>query len=120
MVSTFNASYNYDYSISLVLVHVSNRTPEEVLAAKGVKPTLSPNLNTLALVEVFPVTSLSMPLRSFSAWLVNIVIVFLFTGCWCEATSVLWCWLPSTRFDCNYALHLPLPDFLFFMTCTLS
>jgi coenzyme F420-reducing hydrogenase beta subunit len=28
------------------------RTPEEVLAAKGVKPTLSPNLNTLALVEV--------------------------------------------------------------------
>ncbi|CAK7327359.1 unnamed protein product [Dovyalis caffra] len=28
------------------------RTPEEVLAAKGVKPTLSPNLNTLALVEL--------------------------------------------------------------------
>ncbi|BBG92617.1 coenzyme F420 hydrogenase family / dehydrogenase, beta subunit family [Prunus dulcis] len=28
------------------------RTPEEVLAAKGVKPTLSPNLNTLALVEI--------------------------------------------------------------------
>ncbi|KAG9447694.1 hypothetical protein H6P81_013822 [Aristolochia fimbriata] len=27
------------------------RTPSEVLAAKGVKPTLSPNLNTLALVE---------------------------------------------------------------------
>ncbi|XP_031381409.1 7-hydroxymethyl chlorophyll a reductase, chloroplastic isoform X1 [Punica granatum] len=27
------------------------RSPEEVLAAKGVKPTLSPNLNTLALVE---------------------------------------------------------------------
>ncbi|KAI3928647.1 hypothetical protein MKW98_024248 [Papaver atlanticum] len=27
------------------------RTPEEVLAAKGVKPTLSPNLNTLSLVE---------------------------------------------------------------------
>ncbi|EEF44323.1 7-hydroxymethyl chlorophyll a reductase, chloroplastic [Ricinus communis] len=27
------------------------RTPQEVLAAKGVKPTLSPNLNTLALVE---------------------------------------------------------------------
>ncbi|KAG6428224.1 hypothetical protein SASPL_112475 [Salvia splendens] len=27
------------------------RTPEEVLAAKGVKPTLSPNLDTLALVE---------------------------------------------------------------------
>ncbi|KAL3683781.1 hypothetical protein R1sor_001803 [Riccia sorocarpa] len=27
------------------------RTPEEVLAARGVKPTLSPNLNTLALVE---------------------------------------------------------------------
>jgi hypothetical protein len=28
------------------------RTPEEVLAARGVKPTLSPNLNVLALVEV--------------------------------------------------------------------
>lgn len=27
------------------------KTPEEVLAAKGVKPTLSPNLNMLALVE---------------------------------------------------------------------
>ncbi|KAH9619659.1 hypothetical protein KSS87_003841 [Heliosperma pusillum] len=27
------------------------RTPEEVIAARGVKPTLSPNLNTLALVE---------------------------------------------------------------------
>lgn len=27
------------------------KTPEEVLAARGVKPTLSPNLNTLALVE---------------------------------------------------------------------
>ncbi|XP_010243628.1 PREDICTED: 7-hydroxymethyl chlorophyll a reductase, chloroplastic [Nelumbo nucifera] len=27
------------------------RTPDEVMAAKGVKPTLSPNLNTLALVE---------------------------------------------------------------------
>uniref|UniRef100_J3ME64 7-hydroxymethyl chlorophyll a reductase, chloroplastic n=1 Tax=Oryza brachyantha TaxID=4533 RepID=J3ME64_ORYBR len=27
------------------------RTPDEVIAAKGVKPTLSPNLNTLALVE---------------------------------------------------------------------
>lgn len=27
------------------------RTPEEVFAAKGVKPTLSPNLDTLALVE---------------------------------------------------------------------
>lgn len=29
-----------------------NRTPEEIFAAKGVKPTLSPNLDTLALVEV--------------------------------------------------------------------
>lgn len=28
------------------------RTPEEVYKAKGVKPTLSPNLDTLALVEV--------------------------------------------------------------------
>ncbi len=28
------------------------RTVEEVFAARGVKPTLSPNLNTLALVEV--------------------------------------------------------------------
>lgn len=31
---------------------LSRRTPDEVIAAKGVKPTLSPNLNTLALVEV--------------------------------------------------------------------
>ncbi|GJN15402.1 hypothetical protein PR202_gb02315 [Eleusine coracana subsp. coracana] len=29
------------------------RTPDEVIAAKGVKPTLSPNLNTLALVEMY-------------------------------------------------------------------
>lgn len=29
-----------------------DRTPEEIYAAKGVKPTLSPNLETLALVEV--------------------------------------------------------------------
>ncbi|KAK4835448.1 hypothetical protein QYF36_009834 [Acer negundo] len=28
------------------------RTTDEVLVAKGVKPTLSPNLNTLALVEL--------------------------------------------------------------------
>ncbi|PRQ36865.1 putative 7-hydroxymethyl chlorophyll a reductase [Rosa chinensis] len=34
------------------------RTPEEVLAAKGVKPTLSPNLNTLALVEAAGVRKL--------------------------------------------------------------
>lgn len=33
---------------------INIRTPEEVLAAKGVKPTLSPNLDTLALVEVCP------------------------------------------------------------------
>ncbi|KAG2580813.1 hypothetical protein PVAP13_6NG365600 [Panicum virgatum] len=31
--------------------HILARTPDEVIAAKGVKPTLSPNLNTLALVE---------------------------------------------------------------------
>uniref|UniRef100_A0A0D6R520 Coenzyme F420 hydrogenase/dehydrogenase beta subunit C-terminal domain-containing protein n=1 Tax=Araucaria cunninghamii TaxID=56994 RepID=A0A0D6R520_ARACU len=34
------------------------RTPEEVFAAKGVKPTLSPNLNTLALVEALGVKRL--------------------------------------------------------------
>ncbi|KAK6929663.1 Coenzyme F420 hydrogenase/dehydrogenase beta subunit, C-terminal, partial [Dillenia turbinata] len=34
------------------------RTPEEVLAARGVKPTLSPNLNTLALVEAADVKRL--------------------------------------------------------------
>ncbi|XP_059066038.1 7-hydroxymethyl chlorophyll a reductase, chloroplastic-like [Cryptomeria japonica] len=34
------------------------RTPEEVLAAKGVKPTLSPNLNTLAVVEALGVKRL--------------------------------------------------------------
>lgn len=43
--------------ISLIeAINVSCRTPEEVLAAKGVKPTLSPNLNTLALVEVLSIT----------------------------------------------------------------
>lgn len=36
----------------LMITSYSCRTPEEVLAAKGVKPTLSPNLNTLSLVEV--------------------------------------------------------------------
>lgn len=34
------------------------RTPEEVLKARGVKPTLSPNLNTLALVEAAGVKKL--------------------------------------------------------------
>ncbi|XP_024527174.1 7-hydroxymethyl chlorophyll a reductase, chloroplastic-like isoform X1 [Selaginella moellendorffii] len=34
------------------------RTPEEILAARGVKPTLSPNLNTLALVEAAGVKKL--------------------------------------------------------------
>eukprot|EP00850_Spirogloea_muscicola_P006929 SM000034S12683 [mRNA] locus=s34:152784:158306:- [translate_table: standard] len=34
-----------------VLARCLSPTPEEVLAARGVKPTLSPNLNTLALVE---------------------------------------------------------------------
>eukprot|EP00249_Psilotum_nudum_P006669 c19968_g1_i2 orf=208-1653(-) len=34
------------------------RTPEEVLEARGVKPTLSPNLNTLALVEAIGVKRL--------------------------------------------------------------
>ncbi|GLJ40977.1 hypothetical protein SUGI_0848240, partial [Cryptomeria japonica] len=34
------------------------RTPEEILAAKGVKPTLSPNLNTLAVVEALGVKRL--------------------------------------------------------------
>lgn len=40
------------YNMIFVVYLVLNRTPDEVLAAKGVKPTLSPNLNTLALVEV--------------------------------------------------------------------
>ncbi|XP_050940422.1 uncharacterized protein LOC127149299 [Cucumis melo] len=35
----------YNYSC------ICNRTPKEVLADTGVKPTLTPNLNTLALVE---------------------------------------------------------------------
>lgn len=39
----------------LCILSFLNRTPDEVLAAKGVKPTLSPNLNTLALVEVSPI-----------------------------------------------------------------
>lgn len=36
----------------LLIGYLCNRTPDEVFAAKGVKPTLSPNLDTLALVEV--------------------------------------------------------------------
>lgn len=43
----------------VLILSISNRTPEEVLAAKGVKPTLSPNLNTLALVEVLSATFIS-------------------------------------------------------------
>ncbi|GAY66839.1 hypothetical protein CUMW_252020 [Citrus unshiu] len=43
--------YNSDPDDRLSPRPVLARTPEEVLAAKGVKPTLSPNLNTLALVE---------------------------------------------------------------------
>lgn len=45
--------------VVLYLPYISNRTPEEVLAAKGVKPTLSPNLNTLALVEVLSITCIN-------------------------------------------------------------
>ncbi|CAM8905535.1 unnamed protein product [Rhodiola kirilowii] len=55
------------------------RTPEEVLAAKGVKPTLSPNLNTLALVEAAGVKRLLF----------------------------LWCWLPSASTEICGALLEP-------------
>lgn len=53
----FNLIYFFDFSDDFrnsATPHLvfCNRTPDEVLAAKGVKPTLSPNLNTLALVEV--------------------------------------------------------------------
>ena len=44
--------YDQGVSFNCYFPHFPNRTPDEVLAAKGVKPTLSPNLNTLALVEV--------------------------------------------------------------------
>lgn len=47
---------------------VEIRTPEEVLAAKGVKPTLSPNLNTLALVEVLPIHLLMVDLSDISIY----------------------------------------------------
>lgn len=46
-------SHLFDIFFLFCVFHC-NRTPEEVLAARGVKPTLSPNLNTLALVEVIP------------------------------------------------------------------
>ncbi|KAF0888522.1 hypothetical protein E2562_014741 [Oryza meyeriana var. granulata] len=49
------------------------RTPDEVIAAKGVKPTLSPNLNTLALVEAAGVKRL------------------LFCGVGCQVQGVLPC-----------------------------
>lgn len=44
------------------ILQISCRTPDEVFAAKGVKPTLSPNLNTLALVEV---CQISLVVRKF-------------------------------------------------------
>jgi hypothetical protein len=46
------AHYLFIKILNLFTSEIYRRTPEEVLAAKGVKPTLSPNLNTLALVEV--------------------------------------------------------------------
>ncbi|CAB4261927.1 unnamed protein product [Prunus armeniaca] len=48
----------YDPNDRFTARPVLARTPEEVLAAKGVKPTLSPNLNTLALVEAAGVKKL--------------------------------------------------------------
>ncbi|OIV98865.1 hypothetical protein TanjilG_21200 [Lupinus angustifolius] len=44
------------------------RTPEEVLAAKGVKPTLSPNLDTLALVEHSGYQKTYKRIASFFFW----------------------------------------------------
>lgn len=51
VVDFLDFSDDFCNSVTLPLIFC-NRTPDEVLAAKGVKPTLSPNLNTLALVEV--------------------------------------------------------------------
>ncbi|XXG62066.1 hypothetical protein AAC387_Pa05g0511 [Persea americana] len=48
--------WKHEYEDYLVL-HIY-RTAEEVFAAKGVKPTLFPNLNTLALVEAASVKCL--------------------------------------------------------------
>lgn len=45
-------SFFFFFTFQTLIINNNNRTPEEVLAAKGVKPTLSPNLNTLALIEV--------------------------------------------------------------------
>ncbi|KAL6185222.1 hypothetical protein ACLB2K_041356 [Fragaria x ananassa] len=61
------------------------RTPEEVLAAKGVKPTLSPNLNTLALVEVDKGIVNKWAWPSFALSSVSVV-----NPLPCKETSILW------------------------------
>lgn len=67
---TFPLINFYFTFILLFFPAVFNRTPEEVLAAKGVKPTLSPNLNTLALVEVCltKLVSISFCALCYSDW----------------------------------------------------
>ncbi|KAF1898749.1 hypothetical protein Lal_00000651 [Lupinus albus] len=71
------------------------RTPEEVLAAKGVKPTLSPNLDTLALVE----------LQILYAYEATYILEKDYKkasnrtdqGCRRQTSSFLWCRLPGSR-----------------------
>lgn len=92
------------------------RTPEEVLAAKGVKPTLSPNLNTLALIEVckksgchtylcFLISASWSAKQSFRCGhtvslrnLITSMISCFGTGCWGKTPSLLWCGLPGARY----------------------
>ncbi|KAH0470061.1 hypothetical protein IEQ34_001619 [Dendrobium chrysotoxum] len=89
------------------------RTPDEVFAAKGVKPTLSPNLDTLAVIETqggltkYFLISIGLHRGStLSPYLFALVMDVLTRHLqeavpWCcrsEAPSFLWCWLPSARY----------------------
>ncbi len=58
-----------------MLLQLVARSVEDILAAKGVKPTLSPNLNTLATVEALQVKRLlfigvgcQVPAKARSSW----------------------------------------------------
>ena len=46
------------HQISMLQLQMVARCKEDIIKAKGVKPTLSPNLNTLATVEALDVKKL--------------------------------------------------------------
>lgn len=69
----------------------SDRTPEEVLAARGVKPTLSPNLNTLALVEVI------------YFYLACAILQFSLDWCLCVLAIFWLCWFDRWKYSLDRA-----------------